>query len=240
MKRLAFENAFVRLEPLAVSHTDALVAAATADRATFALAPVPRDRAEMEAYVSRALEDEAAGKAYAFAIRRTERSAASLRGASTEGAGTLPGFPNLIVGSIRFMSLEWWAWPPGPIAVVGEPRVAAAGDPPDVVEIGHGWLAPGAQRTAVFTATCVLLMKHAFETWGVHRLTLKTDARNQRSRAAITRLGGRFEGILRAHSPAADGLVRDTAMFSIVRGEWDGVRIRLESALASPHSSGEE
>jgi RimJ/RimL family protein N-acetyltransferase len=221
VKRLAFANAFVRLEPLAVSHTDALVAAATADRATFDLAHVPRDRAEMEAYVARALEDEAAGRAHPFAVVRLGRD-------------------ETVVGSIRFMNLEWWTWPPGPVAVAGEPRAPGAGDPPDVVEIGHGWLAPGAQRTAVFTATCLLLMKHAFETWRVHRLTLKTDARNQRSRAAIARLGGHFEGILRAHLPAADGRVRDTAMFSILRGEWDGVRIRLESALAPPHSSGQE
>jgi N-acetyltransferase len=221
VKRLAFANAFVRLEPLAVSHVDALLAAATADRATFDLAPVPRDRAEMEAYVSRALEDEAAGRAVPFAVVRLGRN-------------------ETVVGSIRLMSLEWWTWPPGPIGIAGEPRVPAAGDPPDVVELGHAWLAPGAQRTAVFTATCLLLMKHAFETWGVHRLTFKTDARNQRSRAAIARLGGHFEGTLRAHLPAADGRVRDTAMFSILRGEWDGVRIRLESALASPHSSGQE
>jgi RimJ/RimL family protein N-acetyltransferase len=222
VKRLGFANAFVRLEPLVVGHTDALLAAATADRATFELAPVPRDRPEMEAYVSRALEDEAAGRA------------APVTGVGVGRGGVRVG------GSIRFMSLEWWAWPASPVVVPGEPRVAGVGDPPDVAEIGHAWLAPGAQRTAVFTATCLLLMKHAFETWRVHRLTLKTDARNQRSRAAIARLGGHFEGILRAHLPAADGRVRDTAMFSILRGEWDGVRIRLESALASPHSSGEE
>jgi RimJ/RimL family protein N-acetyltransferase len=222
VKRLAFENAFVRLEPLAIGHTDALVAAAAADRATFALAPVPRDRAEMEAYIARALEDEVAGRAHPFTVVR--------RG----------GMGDQVVGSIRFMNLEWWTWPPGPVTVAGEPRVPSAGDPPDVVEIGHAWLAPSAQRTAVNTATALLLMTHAFETWRVHRLTLKTDARNERSRAAIARLGGHFEGLLRAHLPAADGRVRDTAMFSILRAEWDRVRIRLESALASPHSSGEE
>ena len=225
MKRSAFdnanvlENAFVRLEPLTLGHVDGLFAAATADRSTFDLAPVPRDRAEMDAYVARALEDEAAGRAYAFAI-------------CEKGAGS-------IVGSIRLMNLEWWSWPAGPIDVAGEPRVPGS-DPPDVVEIGHAWLTPAAQRTAVFTSACLLLMRHAFEGWRVHRLTLKTDARNERSRAAITRLGGHFEGILRAHLPAADGRIRDTAMFSIVRTEWDRVRIRLESALASPHSSDHE
>jgi RimJ/RimL family protein N-acetyltransferase len=67
-------------------------------------------------------------------------------------------------------------------------------------------------------------------------VTLKTDARNQRSRTAIARLGAHFEGILRAHLPAADGVVRDTAMFSVVRGEWPSVRSRLESFLAPPHT----
>ena len=129
------------------------------------------------------------------------------------------------------MSLEWWSWPPGPISVEGEPRRAATGDPPDVVEIGHGWLEPAAQRTAVFTSTAYLMMAHAFDAWRVHRLVLKTDARNARSRAAIERLGGRFEGILRAHLPAADGVVRDTAMYSVVVGEWPGVRKHLESAI---------
>jgi RimJ/RimL family protein N-acetyltransferase len=118
--------------------------------------------------------------------------------------------------------------------VAGEPRRAAAGDPPDVAELGSGWLEPAAQRTAVFTATSLLLLGHAFETWRVHRLVVKTDVRNTRSRAAIERLGGRFEGVLRAHLPAADGVVRDTAMYSILPAEWPAVRIRLESALGGP------
>ncbi|HVZ74045.1 MAG TPA: GNAT family protein [Polyangia bacterium] len=219
MSRLGFENAFVRLDPISPTHVDALLDAAR-DRSTFGLAPVPRDRVEMEAYVAAALADEGAKRALAFTIvRRHPRDE--------------------VVGSIRLMNLEWWTWPPGPISVTGEPRIAAAGDPPDVAELGHGWLAPSAQRTAVFTATSLLLLGHAFETWRVHRLVLKTDVRNDRSRAAIERLGGRFEGVLRAHLPAADGRVRDTAMYAIVRDEWPAVRIRLESALASPHSSGD-
>jgi len=132
------------------------------------------------------------------------------------------------------MNREWWSWPPGPIAVPGEPRRAAAGDPPDVAELGHGWLEPSAQRTAVFMATSLLLLGHAFDTWRVHRLVLKTDARNARSRGAIEKLGATFEGILRAHLPAADGVVRDTAMYSLVPAEWPRVRKRLESALGGP------
>ena len=215
MTRLGFESRFVRLEPLSLDHVDALVAAATADRSTFELAPVPRDRAEMVAYVAAALADEQAGRALPYVVVRPS------------GAGQ-------VLGSIRFMSLEWWTWPPGPISVAGEPRRADAGEPPDVAEIGHAWLAPSAQRTAVFTASALHLLGHAFDTWRVHRLVLKTDTRNARSRGAIERLGGRFEGILRAHLPAADGRVRDTAMFSIVRDEWAGVRKRLESVLGGP------
>jgi RimJ/RimL family protein N-acetyltransferase len=238
VKRLAFEDRFVRLEPLALEHVDALVRAATADRATFGLAPVPRDRAEMVDYVAAALADEQAGRALPFAIvvpaTATRAEASFARRSERGGHGNPPRVPGEIVGSARLMNLEWWTWPPGHIAVAGEPRRAEAGDPPDVAELGHGWLAPAAQRTAVFTATSRLLLGHAFETWRVHRLVLKTDARNARSRAAIERLGGRFEGILRAHLPAADGVVRDTAMYSILADEWPGVRKRLESALERP------
>ena len=231
MKRLGFESRFVRLEPLADDHLDALVRAATADRATFGLAPVPRDRAEMVDYVAAALADEQAGRARHLSSWNPARAQAL---APAGEARLRSGELGEVVGSIRLMSLEWWTWPPGPISVAGEPRRAAAGDPPDVAELGHAWLAPSAQRTAVFTATALLLLGHAFDTWRVHRLVLKTDARNARSRAAIERLGGRFEGILRAHLPAADGVVRDTAMFSIVADEWPGVRKRLESALGGP------
>jgi RimJ/RimL family protein N-acetyltransferase len=231
--RLGFENRFVRLEPLAPEHVDALLRAATADRATFGLAPVPRDRAEMVAYVAAALADEQAGRALPFAIvARAEEGFA--RRSEHGGHGTPLGVPDKIVGSIRLMSLEWWTWPHGPILVPGEPRRSAAGDPPDVAELGHAWLEPSAQRTAVSTATSLLLLGHAFDTWRVHRLVLKTDARNARSRAAIERIGARFEGVLRAHLPAADGVVRDTAMYSLVPAEWPGVRKRLESALGGP------
>ena len=234
--RLGFESRHVRLEPLAPEHVEALVRAATADRSTFGLAPIPRDRAEMEAYVAAALADEQAGRALPFAVIAPtavlRAEASSARQSEHGGSGNPPGVPERIVGSCRLMNLEWWSWPPGPLHVPGEPRRAEAGDPPDVAELGHGWLAPSAQRTTVFSATSLLLLQHAFETWRVHRLVLKTDARNARSRGAIERLGGRFEGILRAHLPAADGVVRDTAMYSIVRDEWQSVRKRLESSLA--------
>jgi RimJ/RimL family protein N-acetyltransferase len=214
MTRTPLENAHVRLEPLMTGHVDALTAAATADRRTFDLAPVPRDRAEMVGYVEAALADEQANRALPYAIVDKARGR--------------------VVGSIRLMSLEWWTWRPGPIQVAGEPRRAEAGDPPDVAELGHGWLEPASQRTAVFTATSLLLLGYAFDDWRVHRLVLKTDERNARSRAAIERLGGRFEGILRAHLPAADGVLRNTATYALLPHEWPATRKRLEGALGSP------
>lgn len=212
----AFELAYgrVRLVPLAKVHVDALTTAATGDRSTFGLAPIPRDRAEMDRYVDRALVEHASFKSVPFAVEH-------------EG---------VVIGSYRLMSLEWWAWPDGEIKIEGEPRVPGS-NPPDVAEIGHAWITPGAQRTHVNSTVCFLLMKHAFEEWKVHRLVLKTDARNDRSRNAITRLGGKLEGILRSHTPAADGIIRDVAMFSILPTEWPAIKTRLESALGGRHDS---
>lgn len=81
--------------------------------------------------------------------------------------------------------------------------------------------------------TCkLLLLTHAFETWGMHRVALRADARNARSIGAITRLGAVPEGVLRGHRIAADGTRGDTAYFSILRDEWPAVRAGLEARLA--------
>jgi RimJ/RimL family protein N-acetyltransferase len=95
------------------------------------------------------------------------------------------------------------------------------------VEIGSTWLTEEAQRTAVNTHAKLLMLTHAFEGWEVRRVMLKTDARNMRSRTAIERLGARFDGVLRAHMPAFDGAVRDTAFYSILAAEWPDVRTGL-------------
>ena len=75
------------------------------------------------------------------------------------------------------------------------------------------------------------MLTHAFETWQVLRVCLHTDVRNLRSRAAIERIGGKFEGILRAHRMAADFIARDSARFSIVAAEWPEVKQRLRCLL---------
>jgi RimJ/RimL family protein N-acetyltransferase len=104
--------------------------------------------------------------------------------------------------------------------------------PPNALEIGSTWYAASAQRTAVNTECKFLLLTHAFEVWKVLRVVLKTDARNTRSRNAIQRIGAKFEGVRRRHSPASDGGVRDAAFFSIIREEWPQVREDLLRKLA--------
>ncbi len=103
------------------------------------------------------------------------------------------------------------------------------------VEIGSTWLHPAARGTAVNPAAKLLLMTQAFESWGVDRVDIKTDARNEAARAAIAATGATFEAVLRAWQPSLapgeEGLVRDTAMFSVTPPEWPRVRARLEERI---------
>jgi len=75
------------------------------------------------------------------------------------------------------------------------------------------------------------MLTHAFEAWQVLRVCFHTDARNLRSRAARERIGGKFEGILRAHRMAADCTARDSVRYSIVAAEWPEVKERLVKML---------
>jgi RimJ/RimL family protein N-acetyltransferase len=77
------------------------------------------------------------------------------------------------------------------------------------------------------------MLTHAFEGWRVHVVRLNTDARNHRSRNAILRLGARLDGVLRAARPAADGLIRDTAAYSILEADWPDVKAGLERKLTN-------
>src|SRR6184192_4102678 len=99
------------------------------------------------------------------------------------------------------------------------------------VEIGCTWVAREWQRTAVNTEAKYLLLKHAFETLGCRRVELKTDSLNERSRAAILRIGAREEGIFRNHMITASGRIRHTVYFSCVGSEWPSVKARLETML---------
>jgi len=99
------------------------------------------------------------------------------------------------------------------------------------LEIGWTWVARPWQRTAINTEAKYLLLRHAFETLKCMRVELKTDSLNERSRAAILRIGATQEGIFRNHMMTATGRIRHTVYFSIVDSEWPEVKARLEARL---------
>ncbi len=103
-------------------------------------------------------------------------------------------------------------------------------------EIGWTWLGLKWQRTPLNTEAKYLMLRHAFEVWGCIRVELKTDVLNERSRAAILRLGAKQEGILRKHMITATGRIRDSMYFSILDTEWPDVKARLEEKLARPYA----
>lgn len=110
------------------------------------------------------------------------------------------------------------------------------------IEIGWTWLAASAQRTGINAEAKLLLLQHAFETLGVVRVDLKTDARNERSRRAIEGLGAQFEGVLRqwspSHAPGEQGLLRDSAMFSVIACDWPPIKAALRRRLVLTWSPG--
>lgn len=193
-------GSLVRLEPLEQRHAAGLAAASAVDPSLYQWSPVPQGVAAATEYIARAAAWRDAGTAAPFAIIRVA--------------------DNRVIGSTRLWDLANWAWPEG------HPRCGLK--TPDVCEIGYTWLTKSAIRTGVNTEAKRLLLTHAFETWEVLRVCLHTDARNQRSRAAIARIGGKFEGILRAHRMASDFIARDSARFSILAAEWPEVKARLQ------------
>jgi RimJ/RimL family protein N-acetyltransferase len=196
-------SATVRLEPLATDHLDALVAAAAVDPSLYQWSAVPVGREAVARYIETALAWREAGNAVPFATVRI-----------ADGA---------VLGSTRFFDIESWAWPAG--------HERHGRENPDVCEIGYTWLSGDAIRTAANTEAKLLMLTHAFEVWQVLRVCLHTDARNQRSQAAIERIGGKFEGVLRAHRMAADFTPRDSYRYSIVAAEWPGAKLKLQQRL---------
>jgi len=203
---VTLEGQHVRLEPLGPGHLDGLQAIIEGPRDTFGLTPVPQTRIELEAYVATALDEQRRMVALPFA--------------------TLDARTGRVLGTTRFGNVEFWPIPPGSAVPIRPAGVPYAG------EIGWTWLAPDVQRTAINTEAKRLLLAHAFERWEVYRVTLKTDARNVRSRTAIERLGCTLDGVIRAHSPSADGGPRDAAIYSMLAREWPDARARLDARLA--------
>lgn len=141
---------------------------------------------------------------YIGKARAAEEAGSVLAFATIEIASGKP------VGSTRFMNID-----------VGNRRV----------EIGSTFVGKAWQRTVVNTEAKYLMLRHAFETWHCFRVELKTDVLNQRSRAAILRIGAKEEGTLRRHTLTWSGRVRDTVYFSILDSEWPGVKANLERML---------
>ncbi|MCL9635616.1 GNAT family N-acetyltransferase [Bacillus zanthoxyli] len=116
-------------------------------------------------------------------------------------------------------------------SIVGSTRFLDISLPNKSVEIGWTWYHPSVWRTRVNTECKYLLLKYCFEELKLHRVQFKTDVRNNRSRAAIKRLGATQEGISRKHMLLPDGYVRDSVIFSIIDDEWPFVKKRLENFL---------
>ncbi|MFZ1939959.1 MAG: GNAT family protein [Terracidiphilus sp.] len=200
-----FTGTCIRLEPLSRAHADALIAASDGDPTLYQWSAVPAGRDAVLRYIDTALVWREAGTGLAFVHVRL-----------SDGA---------VLGSTRFFDMERWAWPAG--------HSRHGRRDPDVCEIGYTWLTPTAIRTAANTEAKLLMLTHAFEVWDVLRVCLHTDARNQRSQAAIERIGGKFEGVLRAHRMAADCTPRDSFRYSIIAAEWPAAKQKLTDRLQS-------
>jgi N-acetyltransferase len=207
---VTLEGTRVRMEPIGFHHVDGLVAAIGSDRSSYGLTWVPDPTVEsVTAYVQAALNMQAAGTALPFAtVRKSDGRAC---------------------GSTRLGNIEFYPLPTG---VVQPPEVMNR-VAPEAAEIGWTWLGAEYQRSPINTEAKLLMLTHAFETWQVLRLTLKTDSRNQRSRNNIERIGATFEGILRNHQYAYGGGMRHSAMYSITLDEWPQVKANLLAKIAS-------
>jgi RimJ/RimL family protein N-acetyltransferase len=182
----------IRLEPLGMHHMDGLCDAGLDPELWRLTVSRVHTRADMERYVTAALDEQRAGTALPFAtvLRDTDR----------------------VIGSTRFGN-----------ASPANRRV----------EIGWTWLGRPWQRTGANTEAKYLMLRHAFEGWGCIRVELKTSALNHRSRAAILRIGGKEEGILRHHMINEDGSLRDSVFFSLLAAEWPEAKRRLEEMLTA-------
>ena len=191
----------VTLRPIAITDAGALAAAASESRQHYISTRVPDGVEDAESYIAAALRERDNGHRMPFVTLWHDR----------------------VVGCTSYLDLQQWRWPVG--------SSLQRRDRPDAVEIGATWLSDSAQRTRCNTEAKYLMLAHAFDVWEVHRVALKTDERNARSRRAIERLGARLDGVRRADMPGQDGSVRNSAYYSIVRAEWPSVRAKLAEAL---------
>jgi RimJ/RimL family protein N-acetyltransferase len=189
---MTLEGQFVRLEPLEPHHADALAPVALDPRIWEFSSSLMRNAADVQTYVTTALDGRRAGTAMPFVILDRREGTA--------------------IGSTRFENID-----------LANRRV----------EIGWTWLNPQWWRTPVNTEAKYLLLCQAFDVWECVRVELKTWVENQRSRAAILRIGAREEGVLRRRMLHHDGTFRDAVFFSILEDEWPDVKRGLEARLSS-------
>lgn len=192
----------MQLKPLCSSDAEALCRASSICRKNFRFNPVPNGIQETVQYINRALVQKAAGNRFPFVII----------------------WKCEIVGTTSYSAYQPWQWPDG--------CSLQRQDLPDVLEIGYTWISTKAQRTRCNTETKYLLLRNAFEGLEVHRVSFRTDERNEISKKSIERLGAKFEGIRRADMPGEDSTARNSAYYSIIKNEWNSVRINLERKLS--------
>lgn len=119
-------------------------------------------------------------------------------------------------------------------AYAGSSSFLNISDPDDRLEIGATWYGKEFQRTGLNRNCKYLMLEYAFDFLGAQRVEFKTDERNMASRTAIEKIGGQFEGILRSHTKMYDGFRRNTVYYSILKPEWDNLKINfLNYALKS-------
>ena len=200
---LALRGLEVTLRPLSVDDVEALTAASAESREHYGFSEIPEGLEETRRYVEKALGQQDAAQRIPFTIVWCGR----------------------VVGTTSYYDFQPWEWPVG--------CDLQRQDQPDALEIGYTWLAASAQRTRCNTESKYLLLSHAFDFWEVHRVCLRTDVRNERSRRAIERLGAQFEGVRRADMPGEDCTVRDSALYSIVIAEWPQLQNQLKEILES-------
>lgn len=175
---------------------------------------VPLDESHAAALV--ALVDDALWRGMTSATPRTPAAMAETISAARSTSGRLAfAVVDAVTGEVRG-STSFYDWAPDFARV----------------EIGHTYYGRPWWGGATNPACKLLLLTHAFETWGCARVALRADAENTRSAAAIKRLGATPEGVLRSHRVRPDGSRGDTAYFSILADEWPAVRAELEARLA--------
>ncbi len=214
-------GALVRLEPLSMRHAADLAEAAEENRGAYGFTVVPR-----------------AGQVTEYLAAHAGR----VRGGMLAPFAQICQHDGRAVGVTAYWDPRFWPGQGEPgqgEPGQGEPGqgvlgTAAAGL--RAIDIGWTWLAASAQRTGINVEAKLLLCEYAFETLGVVRVGFSADARNERSRRAIAGLGARFEGVLRQWSPSwapgEEGLVRDSAIFSVIAAEWPATKAVLRGRLA--------